>query len=90
MQIRINISKTEQIEIAHLVMLNSNNIYNVLENKKNSLSDKDIKPVIKCHNNYIRELLYREQNKLTCQIYKLNIINILKNRNQFILKKHYI
>ena len=54
------------------------------------MSDKNIKPVIKYHNNYIRKLLYRKQNKLIYQIYKLNIIDILKNKNQFILKKHYI
>ena len=89
-QIKIDISEIEQIETAYLAILSSNNIYNILKNKENSLSDKNIKPVIKYYNNYIRELLYRKRNKLTYQIYKLNIINILKNRNQFILKKHYI
>jgi len=78
------------MEIVYLAISSFNNIYDILENKRSFLSDKNIKPVIKCYNNYIRELLYRERNKLTCQIYKLNIVDISENRNQFILKKHCI
>ena len=52
------------MKTVYSAILSSNNIYNILENKGNSLSDKNIKPVIKYYNNYIRELLYKKQNKL--------------------------
>jgi len=78
------------METVYSAISSFNNIYNILENKESSLSDKNIEPVIEHYNNYIRELLYRERNKLTCQMCKSNIVDISENRNQFILKKHYI
>jgi len=90
MQIRIDISETEQMETAHPAISSSNNMYDILEDKGSSLSDEDMEPVIERYNDYIRELPYREQNKLTCQTRKPSIVDISENRNQFILKEHCI
>ena len=48
------------MKTVYLAISSFNNIYNILENKESSLSDKNIEPVIKRYNNYIRELLYRK------------------------------